>query len=179
MAPPTRLTLIRHGPPDIRKGQPSAEWELRRDAHAEVVHLARALPPAPLITASDEPKALQTAEIIQTVVGGRLRVEPQLREVTRPDTWLPDYERHAARYLAGEQQPGWEPADDVLDRVTQAMSELPTGTAVVGHGLSLTLYTVSRTAFDHVAFWRALHLPDAWIATDGAAPRRVEAPRHR
>lgn len=94
--------------------------------------------------------------------------------MTRPDQWVSDYEHRAGRYLAGEQHPGWEPADHVLARVTEAVSALPAGTIVVGHGLSLTLYTASRANLDHVAFWRSLRLPDAWIATDGAAPRRLE-----
>lgn len=175
MAGSSRLILVRHGRPAVRKDRPSATWELQRDVRPEVLRLARALPQTPTITSSDEPKAAQTAELIRDVVGGDLRADARLREVTRPDRWLLDYDEVAASYLSGEQQSGWEPIDRVLARVTEAMSELQVPTIVVGHGLSLTLYTASRATFDHVAFWRSLRLPDAWMATDGGAPRRISA----
>lgn len=175
MAGSSRLILVRHGRPAVRRDRPSTTWELEGDARPEVLRLARALPQTPTVTSSDEPKAVQTAELIRDVVGGDLRVDARLREVTRPDRWLLDYDELAARYLSGEQQPDWEPADRVLARVTAAMNELRVPTIVVGHGLSLTLYTASRATFDHVAFWRFLRLPDAWMVTDGGAPRRISA----
>jgi broad specificity phosphatase PhoE len=172
------LVLVRHGPPDIRVNQPAPTWQLCDDGRADVALLAEALPRAPVVVTSDEPKAVQTAEILHVVVGGDLRVDVRLREAIRPDAWVTDYEVRAARYLTRGHEPGWEPAHDVRDRVREAIGELPSGAIVVGHGLSLTLYTATLARFDHVSFWRHLRLPDAWIAAEGVAPRIIEPRPH-
>lgn len=168
------IVLVRHGRPDIRMDQPAPTWQLREDGRADVLRLAETLPNAPVVISSDEPKAVQTAEIVHGVVGGDLRLDGRLREAKRPDVWTTDYEVRAARYLTRGHEPGWEPAHVVRNRVVEAADELPAGAVLVGHGLSLTLYTATLARFDHVSFWRQLRLPDAWIAAEGVAPRILE-----
>lgn len=176
MADGRELVLVRHGQPDVREDEPAETWELRDDARTDVLLLAEALPKARVIASSDEPKAERTATIIREVVGGELHVDVRLREVTRPVAWVADYEERGARYLTRGHEPGWEPADRVRTRVIEAMSELPSGAIVVGHGLSLTLFTATHGTFDHVSFWRGLRLPDAWVTADGVGPRLIDPP---
>jgi broad specificity phosphatase PhoE/8-oxo-dGTP pyrophosphatase MutT (NUDIX family) len=169
---PASHVLVRHGWPKIRRDQPAPTWPLHPEARVDVEALAARLPDAGLVLTSDEPKAAATAAIICDVAGGELRPDPRLREVARPARWDERYEATAARYLTGEEVFGWEPRDEVVARVRDALGGAPLGTVAVGHGLSLTLYTAALHDLDPVGFWRDLAFPDAWLAGTGH-PRKL------
>ena len=123
---------------------PSPEWGLTDEGRAAARELALRdewLDLA-LVAASPEPKARATAGPIAEAAALDLRLEPDLREAGRP--WVDgDYTGTARRYLAGEEIPGWEPADDVRERMERAVGTLVReaggGVAVVSHGLALSL----------------------------------------
>jgi broad specificity phosphatase PhoE len=159
-----RLYLIRHVEVALRAGTPPEEW-LPTPAGleaAERLALESFAPGLTLVASSPEPKAVATARPLSAATGAELRVEDDLREARRPGT--PILERDAyvalvARYLAGEEVPGWEPAAAARARFAACVERVAAGgrgpLAVVTHGLVLSLYLGYG-----VEEWRALRLPD-------------------
>lgn len=140
----SRVHLIRHAHTAPRADVPSTEWGLTEEGKAAARELALRdewLELA-LVASSPEPKARTTAAPIAEAAALDLRLDPDLREVGRP--WVEgDYAAVARRYLDGEDVAGWEPAEDVRDRMERALRMLAIEAggdlAVVSHGLALSL----------------------------------------
>jgi broad specificity phosphatase PhoE len=108
-----------------------------------------------------------TAEEIVCVVGGEVRIDPRLRETRGGDRWDERHRELAARYVAGEALPGWEPQAEAVARSDAALRDAAATAAgpvgVVTHGRLLALWLASTAALpDPAAFWDALRYPDAW-----------------
>lgn len=146
------MILVRHALPEIEPDVPSRIWTLGAEGRAQAAGLR--LPPGPVF-ASDEPKAIQTVELL-----GDVHVDPRFREVERP--WIGDGYRAAAIAYLRHGAEGWEPREDVLARFTAAISEAPDDAIVGTHGLAMSLYVASVHGVDVVAFWSDLRFPDAW-----------------
>jgi broad specificity phosphatase PhoE len=141
----SRVYLIRHAHTEPHANVPSPEWGLSDEGRAA----ARALAlrdewlDLALVAASPEAKSRATAEPIAEAAALDLRLDSDLREAGRP--WVDgDYAAVARRYLAGDEIPGWEPADDVRERIDRAVRTLAVeaggSLAVVSHGLALSLH---------------------------------------
>ena len=138
------MHLIRHAHTEPRPDVPSAEWGLTaagREAARELA-LRDDWLDLTLVASSPEPKARATASPIAEAAALDLRLDRDLREAGRP--WVDgDYAAEARRYLSGEDLPGWEPAEDVRERMERAVRLLAVEAggplAVVSHGLSLSL----------------------------------------
>jgi broad specificity phosphatase PhoE len=166
------LYLIRHVEVELRDGVPPEEWP-PTPAGLEAADRLAGEPfvrDLSLVATSPEPKAVATARPVAASAGLELRVEDDLREARRPKT--PILERDAyvalvARYLAGEEIAGWEPAAAARARfagcVERLAAEARGPLAVVTHGLVISLFLGYG-----VEKWRALRLPDV-----RAAPTRV------
>jgi broad specificity phosphatase PhoE len=165
------LYLIRHVEVELRDGARPEEWLPTTAGLEAAERLAREpfVPDLTLVASSSEPKAVATARPLAAAARTRLLLEDDLREVTRT---TPILERDAylalvARYLAGEEIPGWEPAAAARARfaacVERLAAEAPGPFAVVTHGLVISLYLGYG-----VDEWRALRLPDV-----RAVPTRV------
>ena len=138
------MYLVRHAMTVIDPAVPSEEWVLSDEGVAAAAALR--LPELPVRTSS-EPKAVATA----VAAGWRASVDPRLVEVRRP--WLGnDYEAHVERYLGGEDLEGWEPRDQALARLHDALDGFD-GIAVT-HGLAIALY-----AGLEFGEWRKLPFP--------------------
>ena len=136
------LTLVRPAMTIPDRSVPSDEWVLSEEGRAA----PRALELRGPARTSTEPKAIETA----TLAGLDAERDARLREVRRP--WSDDYEADVARYLGGEDVPGWEPQSDALARLRAALDGFD-GIAVT-HGLAISLYlgyTLEQ--------WRALPFP--------------------
>jgi broad specificity phosphatase PhoE len=157
------LYLIRHVEVELRDGTPPEEWLPTPAGVAAAERLAREpfVRELRLVASSPEPKAVATATPIANAAGLPLRVEDDLREAQRPGTPIlePDaYVALVARYLAGKENPGWEPAADARARFGASVERLAAEgsgpVAVVAHGLVISL---------HLGYgleeWRALSLP--------------------
>ena len=88
-------------------------------------------------------------------------IDIRLREVTRVNT--EDFDAKIVGYLAGEPVLGWEPYEEVSDRIHTVVDEFGSDALYVGHGTALTLYLKDRSpSLDAYAFWTQLRNPDAW-----------------
>lgn len=135
-------TLVRHAMTIVDRSRPSDEWVLSEEGRAA----ARALRLSGRARSSSETKALETARL----AGLDATPDDRLREVRRP--WSDDYANDVARYLGGEDVPGWEPRASALARLHDALDGFD-GTAVT-HGLAISLY-LGYTLDE----WRALPFP--------------------
>ena len=164
------LILVRHAMPEVVRGVSSKLWALGEHAREDCVLLAHALPAglAPVVYASEQPKARETAAVIALRRGLSVVTDRRFAEVDQGDRWIEDdYRVVAARYLGGFDEPGWEPRASVVVRFTSAVDDaLAVNTAgdlvVVSHGLAMSLYLASAATIDLVPFWRPLTFPDAW-----------------
>ncbi|MGE5596678.1 MAG: histidine phosphatase family protein [Hyphomicrobiales bacterium] len=166
---PHAIILVRHALPEVTRGLAPSLWPLTEAAREDCVLLAYHLPGhlAPVVLASPERKADETARVIAMRRGLQAELDRNLREVSRPDDWVGDYRDRAAAYLEGNEQPGWEPRDAVVRRIHAALEPHLAkpgdgDLVVVGHGMSLSLYLASLAGIGAVPFWRALTFPDAW-----------------
>ena len=175
------LAWVRHAMAEPERAIPADAWPLTPEAREAAARLARSLagltPPLAVVS-SDERKAIETAGQVTGALGlGPAEVCPGLREVERPWT-AGDYREHARGYLRSGSAPGWEPRDEVLQRLSGALVAHwhPTGaTIAVGHGLAMSLWAAATLdAVDAVEFWDGLTFPDAWLFTEGGdALRRI------
>lgn len=164
------LILVRHALPEVVQGVAASKWGLAERSREDCVLLAHHLPArlAPLVYASSQPKAAETAGVIALRRGLRVQADERLREADQDTGWVDDYEDLAASYLRGQLAPGWEPQAAVSKRfgeaVQEALEDAPNGAdlVVVDHGLAMTLYLSTRVQLDREAFWRGLSFPDAW-----------------
>jgi broad specificity phosphatase PhoE len=167
-----RIVFVCHAMPTVRPGADPAEWELDDRAREDCVLLAHHLRELrqPVILASPERKARQTADVLGLRLGAWPVDAPGLREVGRPAGGDDGHCALVVDYLAGRLVPGWEHPADVVDRFSAALSGAnPADGAVIAvtHGVALALYLGSLGLVDAVPFWRSLPLPCAF-ATDAA-----------
>jgi broad specificity phosphatase PhoE len=162
------LHLVRHGPPLVDPSVPAHAWALDASRTGQVQALAECgvLPEQARWCSSDEPKALQTAQLL----AGDAAVEPvpALREQARPAGWVDDYAVRIHRSLVRPDEPpaaGWETAGSTRARVVEAvrilLKETPGDLVLVGHGTAWTLAVSELTGAPvDLAAWERLLLPD-------------------
>ncbi len=138
------MHLIRHAHTEPQRDVPSAEWGLSVAGRESARSLALRDDwlDLTLVASSPEPKSRATASPIAEAAALDLRLERDLREAGR--LWVDgDYAAAARAYLTGEELPGWEPAEEVRERMERAVRLLAVEAdgplAVVSHGLSLSL----------------------------------------
>jgi broad specificity phosphatase PhoE len=161
--------LIRHAHTQPNADVPSPEWGLTAEGReaARVLALRDEWLDLTLVASSPEPKARATAEPIAVAAALDLRIERDLREAGRP--WVDgDYGAVAGRYLAGEEILGWEPADEVRERMQRAVRVLAVEAggplAVVSHGLALSVLLGLSPAE-----WEALPFGEVVAVLDGSS----------
>jgi broad specificity phosphatase PhoE len=166
-----QLVLVRHAMPVIEPEVPADLWRLAEDGRAAARELAGALPRAPFVVTSDEPKAQQTAEEVVAVCGGTLTVDARVAETRRRHVWDANFAELARQFVAGRQHDGWETPHAVVHRFDAAVREALDASdsapvLVVTHGQALTLWLRSVGAVnDAPRFWSQLAFPDAWMVT--------------
>jgi broad specificity phosphatase PhoE len=152
---------------------PADLWRLDHEGRAAARELASALPRAPLVVTSDEPKAQQTAEELVGAGGGTLSVDARVAETRRPHVWDANFAELARQFVGGHRHPGWETQDAVVSRFDAAVREALAAShgapvVVVTHGQALTLWLRSVDAVDDgPRFWSELAFPDAWTVSLG------------
>ena len=178
------LLWIRHAAVRPDPASPARSWPLTPEGREQAGRLGRCLPelPPPVsVATSDERKAVETAEAVcEALALDPAHVCAGLREVDRP--WTDgDYRAVAREYLRTGASPGWEPRDDVLERISAALARYwrPEGTTIaVGHGLAMSVWAANAVqGVDAVQFWDSLRFPDAWLfAEEGATLHRIAEP---
>ncbi|HET8569022.1 MAG TPA: histidine phosphatase family protein [Candidatus Limnocylindria bacterium] len=163
--------LVKHSAVVPVRGTPPSTWELSSEGQRRAAALGERLRPFPCtrITASDEPKAAETARIAARALGVPVLTDPDLREHRReraPFLASDDAFRDAVREVLARRSEvvfGEESADAAHERfargVERAMAVGPGDTVVVAHGTVIALYVSRRAAVDAYALWSALGLP--------------------
>lgn len=169
-----RIVLVRHATVETDPAVAPSQWVLSDAGRAAARALAREglWRSIQRIFTSPEPKALETAHILAGPNGMTVTVVEDLHEVRRPaNQWFGDeypggYPAAVRTYLAhpNETTHGWERPVAAQERIRTCIDELrrwePDSFALVGHGLTLSLYVASVTATDPAAVWPAIGLPD-------------------
>lgn len=141
----TIVVLIRHAEPEVVEGTPSRDWNLSSAGRRAAAALAVKLDGLGLadLSSSPEPKALQTAQIIRSHVGGKIHTDLRLREHDRSSAGFLNRQNFEASIASVFDRPtevafGHESADAVYDRFSQAigdaMSRRAGVVAAVTHG---------------------------------------------
>lgn len=167
----SRLLLVKHALPHIEPDRPATRWRLGETGRAQSFRLAEALRPhgPSVVITSDEPKAVETGQL----VAGRLElpctVAPGLHEQDNAGTPYFDTRAEfegAVRSLfdePGRRAYGNESAEEALGRfekaVEAALEPHPHKNAViVAHGRINTLFVAAHNPLDAFAFWKAWQL---------------------
>ena len=165
-----RLVLVRHSLPEIRRNVPASDWTLGRVGRRRATMLAsrlRSLSPK-LIWSSNEPKAVQTAEIVAESFGVLVRIRDGLEEHHRGNVPLMSKEQFSAKveeFLCNPDQLvlGTKTAVQARDRMVTAINEVVkaghSDSIVVTHGTVMTLYMAAVAGVRSLCFWRQLGLP--------------------
>jgi broad specificity phosphatase PhoE len=160
------LYLITHAHTEIDSAAESRQWRLSRQGE----HQATILAGQPwwrqtdVVALSSEAKTALTVAPLLAQYPRPVVVDARFDELYRPG-WVADYESRVRQALAYPQQAAgdWEPATATLQRFLAGLAALcaqyPQKTlALVGHGLSLSLYRAHLLGRTHVnlADWRRL-----------------------
>ena len=173
--PPTadRLILVKHSLPEVVDGVRAREWRLSDEGRRRCDGLAEALAafaPSGMITSSDEPKAIETAELVAARLGLPTAVDAGLAEHRRGASKLLDeaaWQAAIGRLFAHPDrlEYGEETGDQARLRFAAAVERAHAarsgrGACVcVAHGTVISLYTAAVADVDGHALWRRLELP--------------------
>jgi broad specificity phosphatase PhoE len=165
------LILVKHSLPEIDLNRLAADWPLPAIGRERCGWLAdrlRKYRPERLI-ASDERKAIETAEEVAARLGLSFTTDAALREHDRagvPWHGEDEWQRLIAEFFRcpNELMFGNETAAqalgrfaDAVDRIMQSCGQATT--VVVAHGTVISLYAAARTGVDGYSIWRRLGLP--------------------
>jgi broad specificity phosphatase PhoE len=168
------LFLIRHAQPEVTPGVTAREWPLTPASRATTRALAGHLAGANTLTrliSSDEPKALETAQILARALRLPVDCGAGLGEHRRERVRFlgaAAWDAAVARFFAnpGALVLGEETALKALERFSAAVAlyvarEAERDVALVTHGTVMTLFVAAHNpGVSALAFWRALALPD-------------------
>jgi broad specificity phosphatase PhoE len=166
-----QLILIRHSTSKIDPSLPPYRWGLTDHGAARCVPLAERLVehnPGVIIT-SDEPKAVQTGEVIAQILELSMHTAPGIHEHRRERgavTRQEDFVRKIRELFENPERGvfGLETAQQALIRFTNAVQSIMDGflernIGIVTHGTVMSLYYGSLTGKDPFEFWSRLGLP--------------------
>ena len=180
-----KLILVKHAPPQIEAGVSSHEGKLSPAGRERAAALAERLRPhAPsIVFTSDEPKAIETAQIVAAALGVGHEVAADLQEHDRsnvPQMPTREFISSVALFFKkpGELVLGRETAEQARRRVTVGIDRILTAhegrdVAVVTHGTVLALYLAPLLEADPFDLWRRLGLP-SFVALDAESMEVIE-----
>ena len=161
-----QLLLVKHALPDIQPDVPAKRWRLGEQGRVQSARLAEALRPynPSAVISSDEPKAVETGQIVAEVLGLPCRTAPDLHEhdVTgEPYFADPVAFEDAVRSLFGvsDERRFGESGNEALGRfagaVEAALESYPDKNVVlVAHGRVNTLFVAAHNDLEPFAFWK-------------------------
>ncbi len=167
----SRLVLVRHSKPEIEPERPASAWKLdevgRRRSELLATRL-RDFSPA-VIWSSEEPKAVETAEIVAAAFGVPVRTADGLEEHHRDGVpYFPtqdEFEAAVEQLFEKPDEPvlGTETAEQSLARFTAAIDKVTAAgqvdNVVVTHGTVMTLYAAGVAGVEPKRLWRRLGTP--------------------
>lgn len=166
-----RLVLIKHSVPEMQIQVESRFWRLSEEGRKRCAPLAEKLRRFNLtrIVSSNEPKAVETAELVASELSRTHIVRPDLQENDRTGlgfVGLEAYQDTFRRFFAEPDRVvvGTETAEESRARFSAAvegvLEEFPDETlAIVTHGAVISLLVSEPTPEDRFRLWRRLGLP--------------------
>jgi broad specificity phosphatase PhoE len=162
----TLLYLITHAHTQADPATDAAHWCLsaQGERQAALLVLQPFWTQVDRIVLSSEPKTRLTVAPLLVDRPLPVTVDARFDELLRPG-WVEEYERRVAQALANPARPAgdWEPANHGLHRFLAGVADLCTQwpgqtLALVGHGLTLSLYRAHLLGQSHVvlADWQRL-----------------------
>jgi 2,3-bisphosphoglycerate-dependent phosphoglycerate mutase len=179
-----KLILIKHARPLIDPKIPSHRWKLSQQGRADAAKLAEILRPMAIerLYSSDEPKAIETAEILAEALGITTSVADDLHEHDRsgvPHMRTGEFISHMELFFRrpDELVLGEESADECLARFASGIDALPKDqtTAIVSHGTVIALYLAQLDAGKPFEIWRKMGLPSYAVVHSGKVLEIVES----
>lgn len=175
-----KLILVKHAMPDINPLAPPRTWRLSDPGRNAARRLGIALiddQPIAVLT-SDEPKAIETGEIIAAQLQLQAIVKPGLREHERgvlPFESPSVFDEHIRKLFLHPDAVvyGCESADAAHRRfesaTRSAISSQPPGTLViVAHGTVIALLVGRANGLDPFPIWKSLGLPSFIVVERGS-----------
>ena len=179
-----QIVLVRHASVVVDGAIEPKQWRLSDDGRRLCRPLASALRMHNLsvLVSSDEPKAIETAQIVSKRLRIETRVAPKLDEHRRP--FVPDpaeFERLMEHFFAESAQRvfGDESADEALARFTAAVdavlaSEPDDNAGIVAHGAVIALYAAPIFGIGAGALWQRMQAPSFVVLdTEARRPLRI------
>ena len=167
----SRLVLIKHSVPEMQIQTESKFWHLSEEGRKRCAPLAEKLRRFNFtrIVSSNEPKAVETAELLASELSRTHIVRPDLQENDRTGLGFVGQEAYQETFRRFFAEPdmvivGNETAEEVRARFTTAveavLEEFPDETlAIVSHGTVISLLVSKPTPEDRFRLWRRLGLP--------------------
>ncbi|MBI3943723.1 MAG: histidine phosphatase family protein [Chloroflexi bacterium] len=165
------LILVKHALPEIETEVPARDWRLSEQGRRRCRDLAARLAPydPAVVITSDEPKAIETGEIVAARLSKPLEIVAGLHEHDRSNTPFSDkevFETAVAGFFAHPQSlvMGKETAEEAHQRFSEALrlvrEKYPGQTImVVTHGTVITLFISRLTGYAPFPLWQRLGLP--------------------
>ena len=166
-----QLILVRHSLPEINNDLPARDWRLSEEGKIRAKRLAERVAPyrPERLVSSPEPKALETAEILGSILHLSIEILEALHEHERSNIgYLPGVEFHSAvRKFFEEPESlvfGSETAKEAFERFSKAaypiLVENKNSTpAIVSHGTVISLFVSRLTGRSDFQIWNELGLP--------------------
>jgi 2,3-bisphosphoglycerate-dependent phosphoglycerate mutase len=171
-----RLILVRHSQVATDPAVPPKQWRLSQQGWELCLPLAEALRPytPEILLSSDEPKAIDTANLIAERLGLTVQIAAGLDEHRRPYV-AEDFLDLMQHYFEapGERVFGEESAAEATDRFATAVdaavrAHAASTLAVVTHGTVLALYAAPLFGLDPYLLWTRMSLPSFVVLDLGA-----------
>jgi len=163
---------VRHSLPEFVTGVPASQWHLSAEGRRRCEKLAERLAAYDLaaVISSEEPKAVETGQIVAERLGIPFETAPGLHEhergIVRDLGSQEEFQAQVARFFErpGELVLGYETADLAHIRfaaaVAAVLEQYPSDNlAIVSHGTVMTLFIARANRLDLAPFWKSLGLP--------------------
>ena len=166
-----KLILIKHARPLVDPATPSDLWKLSEEGRAQSLTLASQLAThqPTVIVSSDEPKAIETAQIVATELKIPTESAADLREHNRsnvPHMRSGEFISHVELFFRkpNERVLGKESAHEALGRFENAIDDVLAkhtdgNVAVVSHGTVIALFIEEHSDRAGFGVWREMSLP--------------------
>lgn len=178
-----RLFLITHAHTQIQPEQDATQWTLSAVGQQQAERLATLSmwDKVDQVVLSSEPKTRLTVDAVLAQHNLPVFVDARFDELYRPG-WVEHYATQVQRAFADPMQAAgeWEPAATALARFQAGIADLcrqfaDRTLALVGHGLTLSLYRAHLLGQPHVNFtdWQGLSFAAVALA-DPIAPQLLQ-----
>ena len=179
------LVFVKHSLPLVDPGVPARKWRLSDEGRVRSRMLGEELAgyELDLVVSSDEPKAVETAEIAAGALDVPIEIVERLHEHERATVGFLEkerFERSVERFFCrpAELVFGAETADEAHDRFSKAVNGLSDRfrcekIAIVTHGTVLSLFVSRISELEPFTLWKRLGLP-SWVALSRPDFRVVE-----